>query len=338
MPLFPRSVLPAAPHAPTSPGTRRRISVSALAAASAGALLLTATPAEAATAIRTTVASTSSGQVAYIGSGTYGFSNFGSDNVGLNLAGKGGLSGAGTASTVVKMYSYTSTKGYLVPTSPGTSNPLYLMNATGAAKLSNFWLQGTAQGHLYNGLKISRGVGAAVTNVKITAVPGAGYNPPQETATINDQNGSGDKFSYISEDGTNIAALGLAANSASNVSISNSSFVNNRYSAGVALWQTYNATLTNVVSKSNRTGLNFERCSGTITIKHPTIQYESNQDLYIGSDQTSAKITITDPVYSSHLRIRVPATYRGVANRQRKSDIHVLVNGVDRTSSIVTWL
>jgi hypothetical protein len=307
-------------------------------AATAGALLLAATPAEAATSVRTTVSNTSSGAIVSLYSGTYGFSNFGTDNIGLNLAGKGGLNGAGTASTVVKMYAYSSTKGYLVPTATGTSNRLFLMNATGAAKLSNFWLQGTAQGHLYNGLKLSRGTGASVSNVKITAVPGAGYNPPQETFTINDQNGSGDRFSYIQEDGTNIAAVGIGANSASNISISNSSFVNNRYSAGVALWQVYNATLTNVVSKSNRTGLNFERCSGSITIKHPTIQYESNQDLYIGSDQASARITITDPVYSSHLRIRVPAVYRGVTNKQRRSDIHVLVNGVDRTSSIVTWL
>ena len=322
---------------PTTRGIPKRASIAAVAVAAAAAVALAATPAEA-LSIGGTISATPSGQVVKLSSGTYAWSNFGSDHIGLNLAGKGGLAGAGTSSTVLQMNSYSSTYGGIVPTAPGTSNPLYLVAASGYAKLSGFWLKGTSQGHLYNGIKISRGTYASISNVRITGVPGAGYNPPQETATINDQNGSHDSFSGITEDGQNLAALGFASNSASNVTVSNSSFVNNKYSAGAAFWQTSNVTLKNVTSKYNRTGLNFERCSGTITISSPTILNESNQDLYIGSDQTSAKITITNPVDSGHLRIRVPATYRGVANKQRKSDIHVLVNGVDRTSSVVTWI
>jgi len=322
--------------APTNRGTVKRSGLIATGAVAAASVLLAAAPAEA-TSIMSMVSSTPAGKVVQVGSGTYAWSNF-SNKVGLDVSGKGGLAGAGTSSTVLEMASYTSTDAGLVPTKAGTSNPLYLMTASGSAKLSNFWLKGTAQGHLYNGLKISRGSSATVTNVKITGVPGSGYNPPQETSTIDDLNGSHDSFSNVSEDGQYLAALGFAANSASNVSISNSTFTNNKYSAGAAFWQTNGVTLKNVISTNNRTGLNFERCSGTITITNPTIENESNQDIYIGSDQGSAKITITNPVYSGHLRIRVPATYRGGANKQKKSDIHVIINGVDRTSSVVTWI
>jgi hypothetical protein len=322
---------------PTRQGIAKRSGLVAVGVVAAASVLLAAVPAEAAT-IKSIVGGTPNGQTVRLGSGTYAWSNFGTDHVGVNVTGKAGLTGAGPSSTVLQMNAHSSTYGHSVPTASGTSNPLYLMAGTGGVKLSNFWLKGTAQGHIYNGIKISRGSSASITNVKITGVPGSGYNPPQETATINDQNGSNDSFSGITEDGQNLAALGFASNSASNVKVSNSSFVNNRYSAGAAFWQTKNITLSKVVSKGNRTGLNFERCSGTITISSPTILNESNQDLYIGSDQGSAKITITNPTYSGHLRIRVPATYRGGANKQHKSDIHVLVNGVDKTSSVVTWL
>ena len=213
------------------------------------------------------------------------------------------------------------------------------MKATGSPKLSGFTLQGTSQGHLYNGLILQSTSYASVSNVTVKAIPGAGYNPPQETFGINDQRSSHSQYTNVVVDGAGVGATGLASNSSSYVGISKSSFVNNKYSAGVALWQTSNATLTDVVSTSNRTGLNFERCSGTITVTRPTIKYESNQDLYIGSDWGSAQIVITDPVTSyGQLRIRVPTYYRGVLNKQRKSDIHVYVGGVDRTSSVVTWI
>lgn len=334
-PRFPSHFLGSS--APTPRGRRRRFGFAAVGALAAASVLLAAAPAEAAS-IRSMVTATRAGQIVKVGSGTYVWSNFGTDHIGLNLSGKGGLAGTGTASTVLEQAAHSSTYARIVPTAKGSNNPLYLLAATGGAKLSNFWLKGTNQGHLYNGVKISRGYYASMTNVKITGVPGSGYNPPQETATINDQNGSHDTFSHITEDGQNLAALGFAANSASDVTVAYSSFVNNKYSAGGAFWQTHNVTLRNVVSKYNRTGLNFERCSGTITIANPTILGESNQDLYIGSDRASARIIITNPVYSGHLRIRVPATYRGVANRQHKSDIHVIVNGVDRTSKVVTWI
>jgi hypothetical protein len=62
-------------------------------------------------------------------------------------------------------------------------------------------------------------------------------------------------------------------------------------------------------------------------------------DLRFASDQGSAKVTIVDPVFSgSKLRIKVNSRYLGTANKQRLSDIHVIIGGVDRTSSVVEWI
>jgi hypothetical protein len=323
------------PIGPRAPWNRRAAILIGVVAT--GAALIPASSAMAATSITSIVNATPSGSVVKLGSGTYSASNF-TNSIGVNIAGKAGLSGTSASGTVVQLNQYSSTRAGVVPTAKGTSNPLYLMSAGGSPRLSNFTLQGTPQGHLYNGLKLSNTSNAVISNVKVAAIPGAGYNPPQETFAINDQRSTGSRYSNVTVDGAGVGAVGIGANSSSNISVSNSSFNNNKYSAGVAFWQTKNITLTNVSSKNNRTGLNFERCSGTITISSPTILNESNQDLYIGSDQASAKITITNPTYSGHLRIRVPAVYRGVANRQHKSDIRVLVNGVDRTSSVVTWI
>ena len=310
----------------------------AVGAATTAAALLPATSALAATSIVSIVNGTKSGQVVSLGSGTYTFSNFGSNKIGLDLTGKGGMKGTSSSATIVQMTAYSSTKASLVPTAAGTGNPLNLMAISGSPTLSNFTLQGTPQGHNYNGLKVASTTNAKLTNVKVLAIPGSGYNPPQETFAINDLHTSGSTYSNVTVDGQGVGASGLAANSSSNITITNSTFTGMKYSAGVALWQTKNATLTNVVTTNNRTGLNFERCSGTITVTSPTILNEGNQDFYIGSDQGSAKITITNPTYYGHLRIRVPVNYRGAANKQLRSDIKVLVNGVNKTSSIVTWI
>lgn len=49
---------------------------------------------------------------------------------------------------------------------------------------------------------------------------------------------------------------------------------------------------------------------------------------------------ITDPVLAPgrRLRLQVPAEYHGHIDGQRRSDIHVLVHGIDRTTELVQSL
>jgi hypothetical protein len=96
--------------------------------------------------------------------------------------------------------------------------------------------------------------------------------------------------------------------------------------------------MTDVITTNNRTGVNLERASGHINLVRPTFSGNTAQDIYVGSDQGSAKITITDPKFSGKLRIRIAQNYWAGTNLQRKSDIRVIINGVDRTSSVVAWL
>lgn len=300
----------------------------------------TASSATAATAsVRDVVRNTPSGSVATVGAGTHSFANFESDNVGLDARGKAGFRGAGVGSTVIRMTPYTSTKRSLVPTAKGTSNPLYLMALNGSPVVSGFTLQGTSQGHLYSGLKIQNASSARVSNVKVAAIPGSGYVPPGETFALNDQRSNGSVYSDVEIDGAGVTSTAFGTNSSTNVTVNRGYFHDSPGSAGAAFWQTKGIAINDVRSVRNRTGLNFERCSGTITVRRPSLQNISNQDIYIGSDWSNSTINIHDPSYSgTHLRIRVPAVYHGVTNRQLRSSVHVYVNGVERTSSVVRWI
>jgi hypothetical protein len=179
---------------------------------------------------------------------------------------------------------------------------------------------------------------ARIENVRVRSIPGNSRVNPGETFGIADFRSVGSVYRGVEVDGAGVGASALGLNNSSSTTISDSYFHNNPYSAGIAAWQSNNLTITDVITRNNRTGLNFERTSGTVKIVRPTIENNSAQDLYIGSDQGSAKITIIDPKFSGKLRIRIPTDYWAGTNRQKKSDIRVIINGVDRTSSVVQWL
>jgi hypothetical protein len=270
--------------------------------------------------------------------GTYTFSDFRSSNVGAMLP-SGGFTGAGESQTVVEMTPHSSSKGGLVPTASGTTNPLSLLKVQGGSPLlRDFTVQGTNQGHLYNGLQIKGTSGARIENVRVNAVPGDSRVNPGETFGINDFHTSGSRYSGVEVDGAGVGASALAFNSSSNATVSDSYFHDNPYSAGIAIWQTSNVTMTDIISKDNRTGVNLERASGDIRLVRPTLENNSAQDIYVGSDQSSAKITIIDPVFSGKLRIKIASPYWAGPEQQKRSDIHVIINGQDRTNDVVAWI
>lgn len=285
-----------------------------------------------------------------LGNATYTFSDFTVFKeehwVGAVLP-RGGLTGQGEANSIVRMDPMTSTKaGEVPPRDSGEVNPMDMLMLSGTAgsmaspTFSGFTLHGTPQGHVYNGLRTNYTRGARFSHVKVVAVPGDYYINPGETFGINDWQGHGNTYTDIEVDGAGVGASAIALNSSEDPVVTRAYLHDNPYSAGVAAWQTRNVTLTDVRTIGNRTGLNFERVSGSVVLTRPTILGNPEQDLFIGSDWGSATYTITDPVLAAgaKLRIRLPATELGSPNKQRREDIKVIVNGADVTATLVQWL
>lgn len=96
--------------------------------------------------------------------------------------------------TIIRIRANSSTYGPTVPKQgTGATNQLYVLRMTDGKEqvLSNFWLQGTEQGHLYNGIMVGRSSpGTRVEDVLITGIPGNNGAPPGETFGLNWWRGS----------------------------------------------------------------------------------------------------------------------------------------------------
>lgn len=294
-------------------------------------------------ALRTILAGSPAGATTALGAGTFAFSDFASSLIGVDLGASGSLHGAGSKSTTIAMTAHSSSKSGVVPTADWTTNQLYLMSVTGASPdLAGFTLRGTAQGHLYNGLRVGQATNARVDDVTVAAIPGNNDIPPGETFGINDWRTNGSVYTNIEVDGSGrVGGSGFATNSSTNVTVRHGNFHDMRAN-GTAFWQTSGVTLDDVTVKNNVTGLNFERTTGTITVNDPTFA-GNNQDVYLASDQGGGTLVIKDPTfgntYSGHkINIQVPKTYRGVANDFNRSSVKVIIGGVDRTADVVHWV
>jgi hypothetical protein len=252
-----------------------------------------------------------------------------------------GIAGAGVDKTIIEMAPHSSTKAGSVPTTSMSSNQLVLLSTLGGTPgLSGFTLRATAQGHLYNGLRIGKTVGARVHDVKIEGVPGNASSPPGETSLFGDWRTDRSVYSRLTLDGSNVAAVGFAANSSTNVTVDDSTFTRTAYSSGAAIWQTTNITMNDVRIVDNRSGINFERSGGTITLNRPVFRNNRFYDMQFGTDLGGGTVTIVDPVLApgQKLRLNVPANYHGHVNGQKRSNIRVIVHGVDRTNDLLQYL
>jgi hypothetical protein len=239
------------------------------------------------------------------------------------------------------MAANSSSKAGSVPTTPYTTNQLYLLSTIGGTPgLSGFTLRATQQGHLYNGLRIGQATNARVHDVKVVAVPGNASFPPGETFVLNDWRTNGSVYDRITIDGGGVSAAGFGTNSSTNVTVNNSTFTGTAYSSGAAIWQTTNVTLNDVRIVNNRSGINFERSGGTIRLNRPVFKGNRLYDMQFGTDLGGGQVTIVDPVLEpgQKLRLNVPTNYQGHVNGQKRSNIHVIVHGVDRTSELIQYL
>jgi hypothetical protein len=270
--------------------------------------------------------------------GVFRFSDFGGDLLGLDLTGR--LTGAGSERTTIEMTPKSSSKHSRVPTKHWTTNQLSLVRISAASVLSGFTLRGTDQGHLYNGLRISRSTNPRITDVRVLSIPGDDDIPPGETFGINDYRTSGATYSKVEVDGSGISGATFGTNNSNDVTVSDSFFHDAGHSNGATFWQTKNVTVRNTTSVDNKdAAFNFERVSGKVLLDHVTMRGNDLSDLRINSDRSSAVYRIVDPVLTGKkLTIVMTPKYMGHANVQKKSDVHVIVNGVDRTDELVKWV
>lgn len=280
------------------------------------------------------------GRPVSVGAGRWTFRDFADGNHGVDLP-AGGLVGAGSGHTVIGMTPGSSSHAGRVPTAPYTTNPLDLLSVTGESPtLSGFTLAGTDQGHLYNGLRVGDTTNLHASDIAVTSVPGATNYPPGETFGINDWRTRGSDWSHVTVDGHGVGAAGFGVNNSADITITSSTFTGMAYSAGIAVWQSSDVVLDHDRITGNRSGINLERDTGTITMTAPTFTGNRQRDVQVMTDGPGATITITDPVLDpgQKLRIRVPATYRGHPEGQSKDRIRVIVAGVDATDQLVQWV
>ena len=254
-----------------------------------------------------------------------------------------GINGEGINSSVIQMTPSTSTKASSVPTGKGTTNQYTVVRVDGSPTLSNFTLRGTNQNHLYNGLELYKTTNAVVSNVKITAIPGNNNYPPGETFGLNGYGSSNTTYNHVEVDGANIGASGFGLNSSSGGVWNNSYAHANKYSNGWTFWQhTNGATINGSNSSSNYGGVNFERATGTYQLNNMTFGYNTDSDISGGNDQSSNfKVIITNPVLlngQTKLKVNWFRTEAGRPDLYGKKNIQVIVNGVDKTSTMIQWI
>ena len=284
------------------------------------------------------------GTAVAFGTGTNAFADFavraGGSQVGASEAG-GGIVGAGVGRTVFQMTPHTSTRAASIPTAFPATNQLSLLRVGGDhVVLSGFTLRGTAQGHLYNGLRVQGTRDLAASDLCVAGIPGDDNQPPGETFGINDYATRGSVYRRIEVDGRGVGAAGFAANRSTDLTIDGAYLHDDRYSAGATFYRTHDIVLTDVVSVRNgRIGLNFERVTGSVRIVRPRLAGNGTGDIRITTDSGAATYTIVDPVLpaSGHLTVVFPPKYLDAPNVQPRSRIRVLIHGVDRTADVLRF-
>jgi hypothetical protein len=251
-------------------------------------------------------------------------------------AASAGLVGAGVDRSTITLSPHSSTRKSRVPTVEYEVNPLNAVRVSGAhAVVGDLTLLGTPQGHTYNGLRIERSTDPRIANVKVVGIPGDMDRPPGETFGINDYKTVGARYDHVEVDGAGVGAAGFAANGSQDISVCDASSHDNKVSMGFAFWHVKNITMIDCTAVRNGfTGFNFERVSGTVKLVRPVAQ-DNRWDMRVASDQGSATYTVIDPDMT-HTQVpgtwtvELPSTYYKHPSLQKRSQIHLIVDGKER--------
>ena len=213
-----------------------------------------------------------------LGAGTYALRDFVSQSSGAVISG-GTLRGAGVGRTVVQMAANSSTRAASVPGNGNNQgglanpvNPLYLLR--GVSDLENVTVQGTQQGHLYNGLYMT-GANPVIRHVQINDIPGNSNANPGETFAVGVNRASGtgtvDDLTINGGSGALSSAVGLAINNSdADWNITDLTANHLTYSAGIALWQVRGTmNIRHYVQRGGARSLGAERMAGTVNLIDP---------------------------------------------------------------------
>jgi hypothetical protein len=271
----------------------------------------------------------------------------------------------GSGQTVFQMRANTSTAASRVPAQPapglsGVTNPLWLARVGGAGpnskgvavttavQLSGFTLNGTPQGHMYNGLQLYYADGTTLTDVKVKGIPGNNSANPGETFSIGTVQGRNITFTRVEVDGTDqtgkvVAASGVGLNNSDQITMNDCNIHDSQFGAGVTSYQCGSAVFNRVRSVNHLAGFNMERCAGGTYVYN---QCESSgnpfADLIVDSDKGDTQVTIIDPIVNGKpvsaanpFRVTVHSDYWGSPQLQKWSSIKLIAGGVDHTADFL---
>jgi PKD repeat protein len=229
--------------------------------------------------------------------GTYSFSDFlggvdggtsSSGNTGSGLQfnrGCKGVFGAGSASTVFSMVANSSSRAGSVPVQgSGSTNQLQYVDIDSVPDgfvMDGVKIAGTAQGHMYNGLRIHNPGNSTFQNSTITGMPGNNSSPPGETFMMNIfAQAAGKKMTIKNmtfdgaQGGTRVAAALLGTNNtAGQIDIVDCLFQNQQYSSTVTIWELQKGGVINIIRPvtklASRRNIGNEAQAGVINIYDP---------------------------------------------------------------------
>lgn len=255
----------------------------------------------------------------------------------LNPTGQG-LTGAGRGSTgtVFRLDPKSSTRKRKVPTKKGTTNPLYVVKLQGGTnvRVADFAVEGTPQGHLFNGLRIDRVKNLHASGLRVAGIPGNSDINPGETFLLNIYRGTNVDLHDVELDGAGIGSSGLGLNTCSGtLLVERLTGHDLKKCKAVALWkQTDGGRFVGVESLHNAFGFGFERCDGRYDLVGVKFRGSTRADIHLANDGGAygrAKLHIQDPDLAPGQRVKVllSKTELGNPNRQTESDVVLTVDG-----------
>ncbi len=225
---------------------------------------------------------------------------------------------ADRSQVVIRMRAHSSTQ---VAPSTGTNN--YHLIRTG--RLGNLTVEGTDQGHAYNGYTLYQGAQpvdgkSAFDNLLITGIPGTDHSPPGETFAINVYDTHGTSTAHIKIGGPNLEVSGIRTsdgalvgaspigwNSCTWLDLLGGNF-HDTYTSMPTFWKSSDCTTTDMTSRrcGSSTGVRFgcginHEESTRIRHTRPKLYIVNGaivtQHMSVASQLTDCQVTVTDPTF-----------------------------------------
>ncbi|MHA7286261.1 LGFP repeat-containing protein [Arthrobacter sp. MDT3-44] len=211
--------------------------------------------------------------------------------------------------TILRIRPNTSTFGSTVPAQEThQTNQLYVLRMNEGLVpqiLSDFWLQGTPQGHLFNGIMVGMSrPGTIVEDLLITGIDGNAGSPPGETFGLNWWRGSDSITRNVEVDGfrwsgdtyasrvkgAQVGSSPIGYNSHDRGKLWNA-FTHDSLYGMPTFWQSNNAETWNLQSIRNVIGINHEESFGTV--HHEPVMWGSKTRRHINFMSARADGTLT---------------------------------------------